>query len=190
VVRHRLLIAITWVAVTASAVGIAWLAVSNAVANVADPLPTMISGPSAAAPPVSPSSTAPGITSGTDALSVAPDDAASRSAGGSGLVPDTTVQGPTGIADPVSVQSDDSGAPPTTAGPSTQSFSKTGGVVTMRCDGNAASLVSATPAQGYTVRVSDAGPEQIEVAFTSPSHDSEFHGLCVNGQPAAQVTDD
>jgi hypothetical protein len=95
----------------------------------------------------------------------------------------------TGIADPVTVSSgDDGSAPPPAA--TTRSFSKTGGVVTMSCDGHVATLVSATPAPGYTVRVSNSGPEEIEVAFTSGSQDSEFHGQCVNGQPAEQVSDD
>lgn len=176
-------------AVTASAVGIAWLAVSNAVANVADPLPTMISGPNAVAPASTPSTVA-SATEGAASSSVGSADPTGSSAASSGGAPDTTMQSPTGIVDPVTEQNSDSGAPPTTSGPTTQSFSKAGGVVTMRCDGNTASLVSATPAQGYTVKVADAGPEQIEVAFTSPAHDSEFHGQCVNGQPAAQVNDD
>lgn len=188
-VRRRALIALSWALVTASAVGIASLAVSHAVANVADPLPAVLSGAGTAAGPTSTSTTGTVLDAGAPSTSApaVPADGAVASAGASSATGTPTSSG---FGDPGAVQRSDEGAAPSGPSATTRSFSTTGGVVTMSCDGPTATLVSATPAQDYKVVVSNAGPELIEVAFTSPSHDSEFHGQCVNGQPTEPVSDD
>ena len=101
----------------------------------------------------------------------------------------TSASGASALGDPFAVSSDGSGATSTPSS-TTVSFNSAGGVVTISCQGAVASLVSATPNQGYTVAVMNSGPEEIEVKFASSSRDSEFHGRCLDGQPAADLSDD
>jgi len=181
----------TWSIATFAAMGAAWLAVSHAVANVADPVPSIISG-SIAAPRAAPLG-AGSVTTTTD--TAPPAGATELSPSTAPSVPSSsqlTEAGPpatTGIGEPAAVGGNNA---PSTVAPvvNTASFSRAGGVVTMSCRGEAASLVSATPNQGYTVLVSNPGPEAVEVTFSSSSNDSEFHGHCVNGQPAPELSDD
>lgn len=67
---------------------------------------------------------------------------------------------------------------------STKSFSSSGGFATVGCRDASIRLVSASPAAGYSMQVSDAGPEKVEVHFTSAGADSTIEAVCVNGQPA------
>jgi hypothetical protein len=193
VVRHRVLLAATWLMVTVAAVSVAWLAVSRAVANVADPMPAVISARGVAPTPATAVLDPQTVVTDTIDQSGAPptsslgppigDPVAAAGADASGA------SGATGVADPAAVASDGSGAASAKSS-KTASFNSAGGVVTMSCRGAVASLVSATPNQGYTVTASNSGPNEIEVKFASSSHDSEFHGRCVDGQPSADLSDD
>ena len=71
----------------------------------------------------------------------------------------------------------------TTAPPSGVTYSKgfTGGTVSVRCTGNRITLLSASPSAGFTTSVSNAGPEEVEVHFTSSSKETEIHAQCSNG---------
>jgi hypothetical protein len=92
-----------------------------------------------------------------------------------------------GVAEPFTAENspdtETTQAPSSASSPSTASFGNEGGTVTLSCDGSAISLVSATPRQGYTMNVTNAGPEEVAVVFKSSTHDEEIHGHCVGGRP-------
>ncbi len=56
----------------------------------------------------------------------------------------------------------------------------TGGTVSVHCTGNRITLLSASPSAGFTKAVSDSGPEEVEVHFTSSSRETEIHAQCTN----------
>jgi hypothetical protein len=62
-------------------------------------------------------------------------------------------------------------------------------VATVSCHGSAASLLSATPADGYGVTVGDGGSDEIEMQFTSSKHEYRLHVRCTNGQPTLVTGD-
>jgi len=190
--RYRLLLAATWTAVTVAAVLIAWLAVSSAVANVADPAPAVIGGQrSGASASLSTTSTAPATNPEappvSDAASADPD--ATNAQNVAPAADPTRENGGAGVGDPLAVERTDDAAAASSS-THTASFSNEGGVVTLSCTGDTISLLSATPRQGYTVVVGNSGPSQVEVTFKSSSHDAEIHGQCVGGKPVATVSDD
>ena len=67
--------------------------------------------------------------------------------------------------------------PATWAGP--------GGKVTARCAGAEVSLVTATPAVGFSVEVKDGGPQQLVLEFErgGEERESRVRALCVAGAP-------
>ncbi len=193
-----------WVAATVVATALAWAAVSLVAAGVTErPPPVLPQARVAAAlgdaftvsrqaPPPPQSGT--GAASGA-ARASGPVPPASPAVG-SALPGPGQPSSPDRGAEPVSGASSrtdgSEGSPPTTAGsptstapPSTsRTFSTAGGSVTVSCQGSAISLVAATPQDGYAVTVSNAGPEEVEVHFTSDRNESEVKATCVGGQPA------
>jgi hypothetical protein len=59
--------------------------------------------------------------------------------------------------------------------------------VTVSCQGPTISLVSASPADGYTLLVRSAGPTFISVHFIAGRDDVGVHATCKNGQPVGFV---
>lgn len=59
--------------------------------------------------------------------------------------------------------------------------------MTVTCRGAVISLDSAVPAQGFTTSVKDAGPDEVEVRFTSSSTDVEVQSWCQGGRPTGSV---
>lgn len=170
---RRLLLLLTWTVATVAAVGVAWLAVSSAVADVADPVPAVV----VAAPPTTPPATAPPAGSGETATTAGPATGLASSGGAAidDAATDDSSTGETAIAD--------NRAP----SPVTQSFNTQGGIVTMSCDANGATLVSAVPHQGYTVTVRDPGPHEVAVTFVTGDDHVDFKGECEAGRPHAEV---
>lgn len=76
-------------------------------------------------------------------------------------------------------------------GSTTQSrtFAVSGGTVAASCTGNAVSLRSAQPADGWRVEVKDRGPEHIEVSFRSGEQETEVKVVCSGGVPVVEVDD-
>jgi hypothetical protein len=101
----------------------------------------------------------------------------------------TTVSTPT-TTQPVTSTSLSTSSPvsstvaPTTAQTGSAAYSLALGSVGVRCVGNAVSLDFATPASGATIRVSNAGPEEIELRFTRGETVNEFHAVCRSGVPS------
>ena len=55
--------------------------------------------------------------------------------------------------------------------------------MTASCQGSTISLVSASPADGYTLDVGSSGPSFVDVEFNSAREGPEVHATCKNGQP-------
>jgi hypothetical protein len=57
----------------------------------------------------------------------------------------------------------------------------------VRCNRNAVTLDYAAPANGYTARVEDGGPSEVQVSFTSASHVSQVTATCSGGRAQFSV---
>ena len=70
----------------------------------------------------------------------------------------------------------------------TATFTTSGGSVTVSCEGSTISLVSASPADGYTLDVGSSGPTFVDVEFhAGASEGPEVHATCKNGQPTSFI---
>lgn len=199
-----------WVAATVVATALAWAAVSLVAAGVTERPPPVLPQARVAAAlgdaftvsrqaPPAPHQSGPAVSSGAARPSgpVPP----SGPAVGSALPGAGQTSSPYRGAEPVSGASSrtdgsegspqaNAGSPTSTAPPSTsRTFSTAGGSVTVSCQGSAISLVAATPQDGYAVTVSNAGPEEVEVHFTSDRNESEVKATCVGGQPTLAGSD-
>ena len=73
-------------------------------------------------------------------------------------------------------------SPPTVPPPQTATYSTSGGVVRVACNGFFIQLVSAIPTNGYAVEVRAAGPGNVDVLFVGPGPDVPVKVVCF-GQP-------
>ena len=86
-------------------------------------------------------------------------------------------------------------APATSAGSSgtqgvavvARTWSTSGGQVGVRCTGARIDLLFATPRDGWTVQVSQAGPESVEVSFRGAGAQAATHAVCVHGTPVREA---
>jgi len=77
--------------------------------------------------------------------------------------------------------------PPPPSGPVTKTFSTGGGTLTVECQGSTISLVSASPASGYTLTVRSSGPTSVSLDFSKQTQAWSVHVTCQNGQPVAFI---
>jgi len=68
-----------------------------------------------------------------------------------------------------------------------QTYTVEGGILTVACTGPSISLESATPSDGYQLRVDRSGPDRVEVRFESDGGGSRVEVTCVGGRPSAQI---
>jgi len=78
---------------------------------------------------------------------------------------------------------------PTTAPSATTTLTSQGGWVRVRCDGWSVSLASASPNPGYAMQVVDHGPQEVEVRFSSPSHESTVKARCESGSVRPDISE-
>jgi len=71
--------------------------------------------------------------------------------------------------------------PTTTTTSPTTTLTVLGGWVRVRCEAWSASLVSASPNPGFSMQIVDHGPQEVEVRFSAPSHESVVKARCENG---------
>lgn len=62
----------------------------------------------------------------------------------------------------------------------------TGGTVAVRCQGNAVSLLYATPRDGYSMDKGHSGPHEVEVEFEGPGGKSRLKAYCSGGRLLAE----
>lgn len=164
--RSPLLLAAVWLAGTGAAVGTGLVAVNLVSHQVGDPAVSPLSqgdvGKALASPSRSasaaPSRSAPASPAATASRSASARPTATRTA-----PPATRTPGATG-------------SPGTTAPagqPQTRTFSSRGGSVGVRCANGSASLVYATPANGYTVLERKEDGDRVEVRFGKDGEEDE-----------------
>jgi hypothetical protein len=140
--------------------------------------PSNTDGPASAGPPST------DTAAGAPPASVEPGGASSPSGGES-------ASGGTGTGGGGSDGSGESGGGPgpspttvpSSSTPVSTTYSTAGGTVTASCTGSTIRLVSASPSSGFTMQVSDAGPEQVQVKFRSATQEFEVQLGCVGGRP-------
>ena len=69
----------------------------------------------------------------------------------------------------------------------TKTYNTGGGTLTVECQGTAISLVSASPASGYTLTVRSSGPTSVSLDFSKQTQAWSVHVTCQNGQPVAFI---
>jgi hypothetical protein len=83
--------------------------------------------------------------------------------------------------------------PPTgSSDPVVRSWQGEAGTVTVRCDGGAASLVSAVPADGWALELDDQGPDEVGVELESGDDRdlrSRVRARCRGGVPVFELDD-
>jgi hypothetical protein len=72
--------------------------------------------------------------------------------------------------------------------PATQRYSSAGGSIVVQITAGAVSLVSNTPADGFTANVHDDGPDRVEVRFDRGDTEWRIRVDVVNGQLVAEIT--
>ena len=200
--RRTVLVAV-WLAGTVLATSLAFGAVSLVLAGVSGDRAehlrfgnTVILQPASIERPAAPTTTTPG-RGGRPSTTTGVAAGRSPSAGDPsvGVAPTTAAPAtPPLSADPTSGRSghggsssDDGPAPvpsaPSGAPPVSTTYSTGGGTLTASCTGSTIRLVSASPASGFTMQVSDSGPEQVQVKFRSAQHEFEIQLQCVGGRP-------
>jgi hypothetical protein len=82
-------------------------------------------------------------------------------------------------------------APTTTAPPKpvTSTYDLVGGSVTISAVNPDVSLIGAVPNSGFTVKVENAGPNEVKVEFRSESRESEFSAKWEGGELRVRTDD-
>ena len=188
-----------WLAVTVVCTSMVWAATSIVAADVTDRPASVLahqdvvselaSGPSAgtatptstAAKPGAPTSTVPSrARAPLPANPPAPTTAAPAEAAQPGP-PVAPASPPTSATPPPTVRP----ASPSTTLPARQptgTYSTSGGVVRVACNGVFIDLISAIPANGYAVNVVAGGPANVDVHFVGSGQDQSVKAVCF-GQP-------
>lgn len=180
-----------WVTVVGATSAVAWVAIDHAGREVL----TTPAAPAGAAGVSTGVPRTPDVTVGT-----IPARSSTTTHTGLATKPPETKETPTTARSRSSTRSSSSTtAPPTrasTAAPPPSAVDRTvrveGGEVGVRCVGRTASLQFAQPANGWSVKLDDAGPEQVKVKFTSSAdgRDIEVEARCSNGTPTFSTSDD
>lgn len=195
---RRTVVAFTWSIATLTLTLVVWGAVQRVAAGVTDPMPLVGRRlPSTSAGQAPPTSASPSIVQ-------PPPTVAGPAPGSGGATPSTAGTNPgapiaTAAPRPTTVTTRGPAValPPATTSPlsptttvAASTFVTRGGegVVRVRCTGSSTiALVSATPGDGYRVQVGNSGPEEVEVHFSSSTHEAELQVACRQGQ--AEVND-
>jgi hypothetical protein len=100
---------------------------------------------------------------------------------------------PSGVATPAPT-AEPSTAPPADPGPApaevARTWDVTGGQVAAACRGTTISLLYATPADGWSVEVKHAGPDDLEVELRRGEDETTVRAACVAGTPEQTTTAD
>ncbi len=190
--RRRALVAavVGWTTVVGATSAVAWVAIDRAGREVltAPSSGLVDAGGVATGTPRTPVATAP-RTAPTSARTPTTDD-------GERTSPPASTTSRTSTSSRSSAPSPASSTRTTRTAPAPSAVDRTvrveGGQVGVRCVGRTASLRFAQPADGWSVRVEDNGPEQVKVTFSSSGErrDIEVEAQCSNGTPVFSTSDD
>lgn len=80
--------------------------------------------------------------------------------------------------------------PAPTPTPVARTWTVTGGVASAACTGQVISLLSASPADGWRVKIESRGPDRVKLEFTSGGREVKLTATCVGGMPSQTTTED
>jgi hypothetical protein len=78
-------------------------------------------------------------------------------------------------------------SPAPSAPPSTRTIRVTGGTVAVRCTGDRAGLLYASPANGYRQEIEHNGPREVEVEFEGTGGRGRVKAWCAGGRVQAET---
>jgi hypothetical protein len=78
-------------------------------------------------------------------------------------------------------------APPAT--PVVRNWTVEAGSVSASCTGQTISLLSASPADGWRVKIESRGPDRVKVEFVSGERETSVSGTCVAGVPQQSTSE-
>lgn len=143
-----------------------------------------LAGPSTAAP--APSTTVP---AGAPVNALAVTEVADALSGGSvTTTPPTTSQPPASRSVASSSGASSTGTSSTSSPSTVQDFAMPGGNAELGCAGSAISVLSASPADGYQLYVTEDGPQEAQVYFVDQQYQDSVTASCVGGQPQGQAS--
>jgi hypothetical protein len=186
--RVGLMVAASW----AFATVITGLVVWRAVAVLDDGTRTDVLSGAEVSGLLASASATPGTTAGSGASVTIPPastEPATSSAGAPGTTATTgAASGPTGARTNWSPATKIPSPVPT---PVVRTWTVAGGVVSVACTSQAISLLSASPADGWRVKIENRGPDRVKLEFSSGETDTKVGGTCVSGvpQPSSTVND-
>ncbi len=73
--------------------------------------------------------------------------------------------------------------------PVVRNWTVAAGSVSAACTGQTISLLSASPADGWRVKIESRGPDRVKVEFVSGERESSVSGTCVDGVPQQSTSD-
>jgi|GEM_PF-571769 len=165
-----------WVALVVFVAGVAWVAISSAGHSVTSGSLVAESGQDGATGP------------GTSTTASSPAGGSGSQPAGSTSTPRTEDQAPTRseVGSPAVPTATGS-----TANVATRTFRVAAGRVTASCSGSAIQLISAAPANGWSMSVEKSGPAEVRVEFEAGEAKVRVSAQCAGGSPAfTQKQDD
>ncbi len=116
--------------------------------------------------------------------------AASAPATSAASVPPTTTSGPATAPTRTTTTAATTAKPPAPApSPVVRTWTVQGGTVSVACTGQVISLLSASPADGWRVKIEDRGPERVKVEYVAGEKETSVSGTCVAGVPQQSTHD-
>lgn len=193
---RRLIATGTWLATTAAATTMVWMATSVVAADVTDRPARVVARADvvvALKTGAPGADTTPAVTAATAPTSTVPRRRPSRVVPVPPAPGRPTTEPPPQEPEPTTTPT----LPPVTAPPAPPSpppttqpspnpvaaFATAGGTVTVACNGYLIRLVTATPGDGYSVDVLDRGPATVDVHFTGSDGEVRVRVVCFGGGP-------
>lgn len=187
--NQRLVLVLVWCFATTTSIAVAFVAVGNVSTAVAEPGAFRLTGvaadPFVEQIPAQIQDRQPGPTS----TALATETQATGS-------PTTTTQSAvTTTSPPIPPTSQAAQVPATTSptqpsiGPENHTYETEGGSVTLRTQGQNVFLQTAYPKAGWSVKVEEEGPEEVEVVFKESEEEIHFKAEFKDGQLKIQVED-
>ncbi|MGV8850405.1 MAG: hypothetical protein ACOH16_12785 [Propionibacteriaceae bacterium] len=80
--------------------------------------------------------------------------------------------------------------PAATQTPVVRTWTVTGGVTSVACTGQVISLLSASPKDGWRVKIEGRGPDQVKLEFVTGEREVKLTATCVGGLPSQTIVED
>lgn len=80
--------------------------------------------------------------------------------------------------------------PAVTPTPVVRTWTVTGGVASVACTGQVISLISASPQDGWRVKIESSGPDRIKLEFKTGEREVKLTATCVGGVPSPTTVEE